>query len=276
MNLHKQIFTKNACYIAGRKINPTGIMVHSTGSNNPRISRYVGPDDGLLGPNLHNNHWNQQMDSSVCVHAFIGLLGDGKTVATYQTLPWDHRAWHCGSGQKGSANNTHISFEICEGGLSDRDYFSAVYKEAAELCAMLCNMFAIDPLAKSGVRGIICHSEGRALGVASNHADVMHWFPRHGKTMDAFRTDVRNMLDKGCFDMTADDIRKIVREEFEKLNPSYKDIKGVPEHWKKETQRLLDAGAIDGGTPADINATDVNLRHETLKAAVIATRYSDA
>ena len=64
-------------------------MVHSTGANNPWLKRYVGPDDGLLGKNQYNNHWNQPMDREVCVHAFIGKLADG-TVATYQTLPWDH------------------------------------------------------------------------------------------------------------------------------------------------------------------------------------------
>jgi hypothetical protein len=37
-------------------------------------------------------------------------------------LPWDHRGWHAG----GSANNTHIGFEICEDGLTDSKYFNAV------------------------------------------------------------------------------------------------------------------------------------------------------
>ena len=111
MNLRKLIFTNNACYKAGRKIKPKGIMVHSTGANNPNLRRYVGPDDGLLGKNQYNNHWNQDRPDGrqVCVHAFIGKLKDG-SIATYQTLPWDHRGWHAG----GDANNTHIGFEICE------------------------------------------------------------------------------------------------------------------------------------------------------------------
>ena len=41
---------------------------------------------------------------------------------------------------------------------------------------------------------LICHSEGFTLGVASNHADVMHWFPMHNKTMNDFRTDVYALL----------------------------------------------------------------------------------
>ena len=58
MNLNKLIFTENACYKAGRKITVKGIMVHSTGANNPWLKRYVGPDDGKLGKNQYNNHWN--------------------------------------------------------------------------------------------------------------------------------------------------------------------------------------------------------------------------
>ena len=41
---------------------------------------------------------------------------------------------------------------------------------------------------------IICHSEGAKLGIASNHGDVMHWFPKHGKSMDTFRADVKDLL----------------------------------------------------------------------------------
>ena len=136
MNLRKLIFTNNACYKAGRTIIPKGIMVHSTGANNPNLRRYVGPDDGLLGKNQYNNHLNQDKPGGrqVCVHAFIGKLADG-SIATYQTLPWNHRGWHCASGSRGSGNDTRISFEICEAALTDAAYFTAVYKEATELCA---------------------------------------------------------------------------------------------------------------------------------------------
>lgn len=185
MNLHKLIFTENACYKAGKKIAVKGIMVHSTGANNPMLKRYVGPDDGLLGKNTYNNHWNTYHPDGVeiCVHAFIGKLADG-SIATYQTLPWDHRGWHAG----GSANNTHIGFEICEDGLEDGAYFSKVYKEAVELCAYLCKLYNLTE------RDIICHSEGYKKGMASNHGDVMHWFPKHGKSMDTFRKDVAALL----------------------------------------------------------------------------------
>lgn len=48
LDLHKCLLTENDCYKAGRKIVPKGVMVHSTGANNPNLRRYVGPDDGLL------------------------------------------------------------------------------------------------------------------------------------------------------------------------------------------------------------------------------------
>lgn len=164
---------------------PKGIMVHSTGANNPWLKRYVGPDDGLLGKNQYNNHWNQDKPGGrqVCVHAFIGKLADG-SIATYQTLPWNHRGWHAG----GTANNSHIGFEICEDGLTDASYFSAVYKEALELCVHLCKLYGLSE------KDIICHSEGYKRGIASNHGDVMHWFPKHGKSMDTFRADVKKLL----------------------------------------------------------------------------------
>ena len=53
MNLRSLIFTGNACYKAGKRFVPQGIMCHSTGANNPQLRRYVGPDDGLLGKNLY-------------------------------------------------------------------------------------------------------------------------------------------------------------------------------------------------------------------------------
>lgn len=185
MNLRKLILTQNECYKVGRTIQPKGIMVHSTGANNPFLKRYVGPDDGFLGVNQHNNHWNQYRPNGrkVCVHAFIGKLKDG-TIATYQTLPWNHRGWHAG----GNANNTHIGFEICEDNLTDASYFNAIYKEATELCAYLCKMYGLTE------SDIIGHYEGFQRGIASNHADPRHWFTRHGKSMHTFRADVSKLL----------------------------------------------------------------------------------
>lgn len=210
MNLNKCLATNNNCYKAGVKMTPKGVMVHSTGANNTKLSRYVQPDDGKLGTHPYNNHFNvpQPGGRNVCVHAFIGKLKDG-SIATYQTLPWDIVGWHSGSGSKGQANKMgYIGFEICEDGLTDRTYFNKVYKEAVELTAYLCKQYKLDPLA-DGV--VICHSEGAKRGIASNHGDVMHWFPKHGKSMDTFRSDVKAAMGKSVGQV---DYRKKVQERF--------------------------------------------------------------
>ena len=202
MNLYKCILTANDCYKKQKYITPKGVMVHSTGSSNPNLKRYVQPLKSdtnyselidLIGLNNNHNDWNKS-GISKCVHAFIGKLANGN-IGTVQTLPWNMRGWHCGA----DANNTHISFEICEDNLTDENYFNLVYREAVELTAYLCEMYNLDPL-EDGV--VICHSEGYRRGIASGHADVEHWFPKFGKTMDDFRNDVKEEMEMNIDNLT--------------------------------------------------------------------------
>ena len=82
-------------------------------------------------------------------------------------------------------------------------YFEAVWERAVALCAQLCTAYGIDP-----DTGIICHSEGHEQGIASNHADVLHWWPEHGKNMDDFRAAVRSAM------AGTQDVRTLVQERF--------------------------------------------------------------
>jgi hypothetical protein len=78
-----------------------------------------------------------------------------------------------------------------------------------------------------------------------------------------------------------DDI--VTQEQFDRMmadwqarnNPTYSDIEDVPEYWQAETRALMAVGAIDGGTPAETNPSDVNMSRDALKAAVICKRYID-
>ena len=252
------IMTGSACYKAGKTITPRGIMVHSTAA------------PGVMADSLRNT-WNNA-NADAAVHAIID------DTQTLQTLPWTCRGWHAGVGSGGkSANDTHISFEICEpeecrllpeewvalrrGGnnpawavrrlqmelqargydpkgvdgsfgpgceaavkayqsdagltvdgscgpatraaLAKRSgsylsydaqdvegYFQTVWTRAVALCAKLCRDYGLDP-----VTDILCHAEGCRAGIASNHADVEHWFPQHGKSMDDFRKDVKEKME---------------------------------------------------------------------------------
>jgi len=193
MNLRKLIFTESDCYKEGMAkkqfIKPIAPMWHSTAANNPYLKRYVGPDDGLLGKNIYNNHWNQPRDRRVCYHAFVGKLKDD-TIASYQVLPWDLRGWHSGSGKNGNGNSLgYIGICICEDNLKDKDYAMAAYKEACELSAYICELYSLDPM------NIIDHAEGYRLGIASNHGDVDHWFRKlYGITLDQIRRDVAALI----------------------------------------------------------------------------------
>lgn len=236
MNLHTCFLTKNDCYKAGKTLNVQGLMLHSTGAPNTNLSRYVGPDDGLLGANRYGNHWNQPTPDGrqVCVHGFIGELKDG-SIATYQTLPWDMRGWHAG----GSANNTHIGVEICEDNLTDGAYFSAVYQEAVELFAYLCKQFGLDPL-----KNIICHAEGYKQGIASNHGDVLYWFSKHGKTMDDFRQDVKSYMEYG--------------QEDEEMRYKYYD--DMPDWAQPTVSKLVKKGYLKGEGGGVLNLTEDSLK----------------
>ena len=58
------------------------------------------------------------------------------------------------------------------------------------------------------------------------------------------------------------------KEWYDRVNPYYKTSDDVPEWWRDETRKLLDSGAINGGT--DDNPNDVNMRMETLQAIIVA------
>ena len=280
MNLRQLYLTKNNCYIAGKKMAPKGVMVHSTGANNPELRRYVGPDDGLLGQNQYGNHWNTAKPSgiNVCVHAFIGKLADG-TIATYQTLPWDMQAWHGGSGRNGSVNGTHISFEICEDGLTDPAYFAKAYQEAVELTAHLCALYSLDPIP---VGVVIGHYEGHAMGIASNHGDPGHWFPMHGKSMQWFRSDVKEAMAPAAAEGPEPEKEPEgppvqAQEAGPHAKPAslrYDSLADVPEWARGEVRRLCEAGAItgQGSRDADGFPSDMDLSLDMLRMIVINGR----
>lgn len=198
--------TNSTCYKNTTTMEVKGVLWHSTGANNPNIKRYVQPSDNasdkeemlkLLGVNSYKNDWNH-ISRQAGLNCWIGKLADG-TVATVQTMPWNYKPWGCGSGSKGSLNNTHIQFEICEDGLSDKNYFDKVYKEACEITAYLCKMYNLNPHGTVVVNGvsvptILCHKDSSNLNLGSNHADIYHWFGKYGKTMDDVRNDVAELM----------------------------------------------------------------------------------
>ena len=212
MTLVESLLTKNPCYTAGRKIKVKGLMLHSVGCPQPSASVFV-------------KNWNKASYDRACVHAFV----DGNTGTVYQTLPWDHRGWHCGA----AANNTHIGVEMCEpacikytGGAtftcSDpaaaKAAVTRTYNAAVELFAMLCKQFGLDPL-KDGV--ILSHKEGCARGIASNHGDPEHLWNQLGTgyTMNGFRAAVKAAMGAGGVTTPGTPAKPTTPPETGKLTP---------------------------------------------------------
>ena len=75
---------------------------------------------------------------------------------------------------------------------ANQAYFDGIYQNAVDLTALLCREYSLDPL-EPGV--VICHAEGYDLGIASQHGDVLQWWPKHGVSMDQFRRDVSLLVD---------------------------------------------------------------------------------
>lgn len=161
----------NLCYQAKQKITPKAIMVHSTACPGVMAKHFASAFNVAM-PN----------GAYVCCH---GFLDDKEFI---QILPFTYNGWHAG----GSANNTHIGIEVCEPkSYSDKAYFNKVKQNVITLCADLCQKYGIS------YKNITTHCEGYERGIASNHADIYHWWKKyHGYTMDNLKNDVKKELEE--------------------------------------------------------------------------------
>lgn len=252
------MMTNSTCYKQTRTMQVKGILWHSTGANNPNLKRYVQPSDNdpnytslinKLGKNTSKNDWNH-ISVQAGLNCWIGKLADG-TVTTVQTMPWNYRPWGCGSGSKGSCNNGWIQFEICEDGLNDANYFNKIYEEACQITAYLCKMYNINPLGTTTLNGItvptiLCHADSHKLGLGSNHADVNHWFPKFGKSIETARTDVYNLMSN-----IQEDDEDMTDEKFAELMNTWLTNKAnEKETWGTDNLEWAKANGIMAGDSA--------------------------
>ena len=185
----QKLATNSPCYKSGVKITPKGAMLHSVGCPQPN-------------PLVFCSNWNSS-NADACVHLVVGV-----DPVDYQLLPFDRKAWHCGSVSKGSGNNYLISLEMTEpatikytsganwietgNGANTKAHVLATYKNAVEMFAYLCKTYGFNP---TSTDVIMSHSEGHKKGIASNHGDVEHIWNKYGLTMNQFRADVKKAMD---------------------------------------------------------------------------------
>lgn len=189
--------TSNGAYTSGRTINPAGCVNHSVGCAQPAVDVFFN----IM--NTASAGWG--------VNALLGDFhkGEGRIILT---LNWSGRPWGCGAGSKGSWNNTKVQWEICEpaghtyaGGTmigydvaKNQAYFDRMWKMVVAWNVYMVKKFGYP------VSGISDHAESYRAGYGSNHGDVGHWWPKHGKSMDALRQEVQEILNSETEDDNMD------------------------------------------------------------------------
>lgn len=86
-------------------------------------------------------------------------------------------------------------------------------------------------------------------------------------------TSFKKRISEEEIDMTVADVKKMIQEAVKET--IYGDVKDVPDYWEGSIRKLLDAGTINGGTPAEVNDSDVNLTRTEAKMAHICVTYID-
>lgn len=214
--------TANGAYQAGRKINPQGCVNHSVGCAQPSVDVFF---------NIMN-----KSSAGWGVNALLGDFhkGDGRILVV---LPLDARPWGCGSGSKGSWNNTKVQWEVCEpaghtyaGGTmiaydvaKNQIYFDRMWKMLVAWNVYLVKKFGYD------INGISDHAESYRAGYGSNHSDMGQWLPKHGKSMAALRQEVEAILNGDSIAETEDDFMA--------------DVKKFEEAWLEYRKTLQDNDA---------------------------------
>jgi len=204
---HFCLQSDSTCYVGTTTLDSIkGIVVHTTNTFDDTVRRFIQPSDSatnkddmllLIGTNSNKNDWNH-CASSECFHAVIGKLADD-TVSTVQALPWNYRAWGCGTGTAGTLNDGWIQILLCEDSLHDKDYFEAVYSELCDLVAYLCRLFKLDVRGSASCGNVstsvlLTHNEAYRAKLASSAQDTVNWFSKFNESTISLKNNVAHIL----------------------------------------------------------------------------------
>lgn len=182
----------------------------------------------------------------------------------------ENRSW-CTSSK--ANDNRAITIEVANTtGAPNWEIADAAWKALLDLCVDICRRNGIEKLLWVNDKSLIEKIELQNMTVHrwfQNKSCPGDWIFNH---LGELATIVNNRL-KEARDLNKAETVEIVNEQLQKENPLYADIKDVPTYWQPIIQRFLDMDVLNGGTPRDVNATDVNLHQDTVKAIVLLERY---
>jgi N-acetylmuramoyl-L-alanine amidase CwlA len=202
-----------------KSFQPIGIVLHETANPNDTAE-------------MEYSYFNSG-DRSASAHAFI----DSNFIV--QCIPWLEVGWHCCR----TGNSKFIGIEMCHA--TDETKFQMIWDKTVWLFAYLfVNVIKCNTVTKNN---LMSHAEVSEMWHESDHNDPIEYLKRYDRTVDMFRAEVQEMINK----MIADSNKTIetpiaeVDQEF-KENLEYLASYGKinsPQYW---LEHCVPNGKVDG------------------------------
>jgi len=181
MNIQRDLLTVNPFSRPGKKLTAAkAIVLHWVANPGTTAKQNRNYFEGLK---------NQSLDNAsarfASAHFIVGISGE-----VIQCLPCEEMAYHVGAkaytlaavGRLGHyPNNCTIGIELCHPA-EDGKFSAETLTAAAELCALLCNQFGLDP-----VKDIWTH-----YGITEKNCPK--WFVDHPDKFEDFKQDVARII----------------------------------------------------------------------------------
>lgn len=306
MEIVQAYAAKNRCYQMAAPLTPRGIMLHSIGCPQPNaavLARYYNQyQPGGQSVCVHGFIQRDGAYYQTLPYTMRAWHCGGAANATHIGIEMTEPASIVYTGGASwrdldpAATETHVR---------------GTYAAAVELFAQLCAQYVLDPLedgviishAEGAARGIAsAHADPthlwRAFGLTMDgfRADVaaamaakntdeedddMIRYHNIGEMPSYYREEAAQLVDSGALqggdngdlNVSEDMIRGAIigMRYAEARNPRYYSIDDVPSWARKETQRLIDRGALQGDGKHEINVT-----YDALQAMIVCQRMIDA
>lgn len=179
-------------------------------------------------------------------------------------------AWHCESKgmtlKCGCRNSNSIGIEMCSRKDSNGKYYfdNDTIKNAVIVAKYIMNLYNIP------ISNVIRHYDVCGKNCPAPFVENTTAWNNFKKALT--QQEVKEMTEAEIIELikkhslNANDVKNIIASE----NKTFKNINDIPTGLQTETKQLIDAGALKGDDKG------LNIKYDTLRAAIIAKRYIDS